>query len=322
MLLAEHELRDMSPSPSLILSGLLLLSGTLAAQENKPIPGIGPDGAIKQVQGGFTFTEGPAADKKGNLYFTDVPENRIHVLDLDGKVTTFWDQSERCNGLMFAGSGKLIACQGGANRVISLDVGTKEVTVIADRFDGKPFNAPNDLVIDKQGGIYFTDPQFGQQPNHQGTYAVYYVDSKGGVTQLLKDQPKPNGIILSPDEKTLYVLPSSADHLLAWPVFKPGQLGLGGKWRDLARNPNGETGGGDGMSVDTKGNLYLTLPSQKAIQVISARGDTLGMIYLPEGPANCAFGGKDMKTLYVTAKTSLYAVPMEAKGHRFPANRR
>lgn len=291
-------------------------------QENKPIPGIGPVGEIVKVQGGFTFTEGPAADKEGNVYFTDIPADRIHRLDVNGRITTFLENSERCNGLMFAGNGKLIACQGGAGRVISIDVKTRSIEVLADQFNGKPFNAPNDLVIDRQGGIYFTDPQFGEQPNPQGTYGVYYIDAKGKVTRLLENQPKPNGIILSPDERTLYVLPSTADHLMAWPVFKPGQLGLGGPWRELAKDASGKTGGGDGMSVDTKGNLYLTLPSQKAIQVVSKHGETLGMIYLPEGPANCAFGGKDMSTLYVTAKTSLYAVKTQVKGHHFPARRR
>jgi gluconolactonase len=303
----------------------LILAGSVtwaAAQENQPIPGIGPAGEIVRAHTGFTFTEGPAADAEGNVFFTDVRQNRIHRVDTEGRLSTFLENSQACNGLMFAGSGKLIACQGGAGRVIAIDIKTKEQTVLAEVFEGKPFNAPNDLVIDRSGGIYFTDPQFGQQPNHQGTYAVYYIDRKGRVTQLLRDQPKPNGILLAPDEKTLYVLPSTADHLLAWPVFQPGQLGLGGNWRPLARDAEGKSGGGDGLTVDTKGNLYLTLPSLKAVQVMSARGETLGLIHFPEPPANCAFGGRDLKTLYVTARSSLYTVRMEATGHRFAAKGR
>jgi len=308
------------------LLALIAWLGLLPAgfsQVNPPLPQFGPVGEIVKVHTGFTFTEGPAADRSGNLYFTDVPANRIHRLDLNGTLSTVWAESQRCNGLMVGGSGKLIACQGGAGRVISLDVRTKAVTVLADQFAGKPFNAPNDLVIDRHGGIYFTDPQFGQQPNHQGTYAVYYIDpKKNHVTRVLTDQPKPNGILLSPDERMLYVLPSTADHLLRWPVKQPGQLGAGGNWCPLAKNATGQSGGGDGLTIDTQGNLYLTIPSQKLVQIVSPQGETLALLTFPEGPTNCAFGGQDMRTLYVTAQTSLYAVRMKIKGHRFPAGKR
>ncbi len=281
------------------------------------IGGLGEVGDVVLERSGFTFTEGPATDRSGNLYFTDIPPSRIHRLDVKGSLSTVWDQSQRCNGLMVGASGRLIACQGGAGRVIAFNPKTKDVEVIADQFEGKPFNAPNDLVIDRHGGIYFTDPQFGQQPNPQGTYAVYYIGRGNKVTRLLSDQPKPNGIILSPDEKTLYVLPSSADHLMAWPVVKPGQLGEGGNFCEIIKSADGKTGGGDGMTVDVKGNLYLTLPSQKAVQIVSPKGQTLGVIRFPEGPANCTFGGRDLKTLYVTAQKSLYSVRMPVKGHRF-----
>lgn len=294
-------------------------AGLIATQADLMIPSIGKIGEPKKLVEGFTFTEGPAADRHGNLYFTDVPENRIHRLDARGSLSTIWSDSQRCNGLMVAGSGRIIACQGGAGRVISFDPQTKDVEVLADQFEGKRFNAPNDLVLDRLGGIYFTDPQFGQQPNTQGTYAVYYIDRANKVSRVLADLPKPNGIMLSPDQRTLYVLPSSADHLMAWLLIKAGTLGKGGNWCELAKGRDGKTGGGDGMTVDTKGNLYLTLPSQKAVHIVSSKGKTLGMIYFPEGPANCTFGGGDMRTLFVTAQKSVYAVRLEVRGYRFTA---
>ncbi|MEW6303710.1 MAG: SMP-30/gluconolactonase/LRE family protein [Verrucomicrobiota bacterium] len=307
---------------SLLHYSVLLLAASALAQDAKPIPGIGPVGEIRKVHTGFVFTEGPAADATGALYFTDVRTNRIYKAGLDGKLSTFLENSEGCNGLMFAASGKLIACQGRANRVIAIDIKTKAIEPVAASYNGKPFNAPNDLVLDSRGGVYFTDPAFGQQANNQDKMAVYYADAQGKVTRLIDDLPRPNGTILSPDEKMLYVLPSGTPDVMAYPVESPGKLGKGRVLCKLEQPATGQPRGGDGLSVDTKGNLYLTQPALSAIQVVSPDGKTLGLIRIPEGPANCSFGGKDMKTLYVTARTSLYAARMETTGHRFPARGR
>ena len=284
----------------------------LAADETRsdPIPGLGPTGDIVRLHTGFKFTEGPAADAQGNLYFTDIPNNRIHKSDLAGKLTTVLEESQACNGLMFDGLGRLLACQGKARRVIALDVGTLRAAVVADQFAGQPLKVvPNDLVIDRSGGVYFTDPD---------ARSVFYASATGTVTRLLHDLPRPNGVLLSPDERTLYVLPSGSAEVMSYPVEAPGQIGAGKVFCQLLPNPQ-QPGrpGGDGLTVDTKGNLYLTRPSLKLIQVVSPQGKTLGTIRLPEEPANCAFGGQDLKTLFVTAQTSLYAVPMESTGHRF-----
>ncbi|MBM4073265.1 MAG: SMP-30/gluconolactonase/LRE family protein [Planctomycetes bacterium] len=299
---------------------LAVVAGQVARSDdddNKAVPGIGPVGKIVKVHGGFKFTEGPTADRDGNLYFSDIPANTIHKVDRDGKLSVFTDKSNHTNGLMVNGKNEIVACEMDG-RIVALDVKTKKVRVIAGKHDGKRFNAPNDLVLDKAGGVYFTDPVFrAPKPLPQGKLAVYYVDAKGKVTRLIDNLPNPNGVILSPDEKTLYVIPSGQADMMAYPVMSPGKIGDGKVFCTL-KQPKGKKGtGGDGLTVDTKGNLYIT--SGLGLQVFSPAGKLLGIIPFPEQPANVTFGGPDMKTLYVTARTSLYSAPMEAVGHRFPA---
>jgi gluconolactonase len=281
----------------------LALASTALSQGTKGIPGIGPAGEIVKAHTGFKFTEGPAVDADGNVYFSDIPNNRIHKIDTQG-----------CNGLMFDGRGRLIACQRGDGRIIAIDVGTKKIEVVADKYDGKRFTGPNDLVVDAEGGVYFTDPGFKKEAGAQDKEGVYHVAPGGKVTRLIDDQPRPNGVLLSPDEKTLYVLLSGKPALMAYPIEKPGKIGAGKSLGELSA-------GGDGLTADTKGNLYLTQPKVSSIQVMTPQGKTLGMLKFPEGPANCCFGGKDMKTLFVTARTSVYTVRMEATGHRFGAGK-
>jgi gluconolactonase len=283
-------------------------AGARAAEEAGPIPGIGPRGEVKALHSGFKFTEGPAADARGDVYFTDVQANRIYKVDAEGSLSTFLEESRGCNGLMFDGRGRLIACQGGAGRLIAIDVASKQIAVLADQYDGKPLERPNDLCVDRGGGVYFTDP---------GAKAVYYVASGGAVARPIDDLPRPNGLILSPDETRLYVLPSGTPDVLVYPVEGPGRLGAGRVFCTLRQDPASPPRGGDGLTVDTKGNLYLTQPALRAIQVVSPEGQTLGLIRVPESPSNCDFGGPDLRTLYITARTSLYAAPMEAQGHRF-----
>jgi gluconolactonase len=300
-----------------LLTALLIAAPALAAE---PIPGIGPAGEVKQVQGGFMFTEGPACDAYGGVYFSDVAGNKIHKVDAKGELSTLLDPSNHTNGLMFNGAGRLVACEMDG-RLIEIDVATKKVTVLADGYEGKRFNAPNDLVIDKAGGIYFTDPHFrAPMPLPQGVRAFYYRDPAGKVTRLGTVENAPNGVILSPDEKTLYVIPSLQAEMLAFAVEAPGKLGPRRTFCSLKQAEGQAGGGGDGLAVDTKGNLYIT--SKLGVQVFSPAGKLLGVIEFPEQPANCTFGGPENKTLYATARTSLYAVPMEATGHVFPAGKK
>jgi gluconolactonase len=288
-----------------MLGTFLVAAAPVADQP--PIPGIGPASQVTRLHTGFQFTEGPASDAEGNLYFTDVRVNRIHKVSKDGELSTFLEDSQGCNGLMFDRRGRLLACQGGARRIIAIDVESKKIDVLADSFEGKPFDRPNDLSVDRQGGVYFTDPGVG---------AVYYVAPDGAVSKAAGELPRPNGVLLSPDEKTLYVLPSGSPDARAYPVEAPGKLGTGKILCRLQQAENGPVRGGDGLTVDTQGNLYLTQPALGAIQVVSPDGKILGLIEVPESPSNCAFGGADGKTLFITARTSLYAAPMEATGHR------
>jgi len=283
-----------------------------------PIPGIGPVGDIQLVQGDFKFTEGPAWTSDGTLYFTDIPADRIYQVT-DGKVSVFVEPAGHCNGLMVTKNGTLYACSMDG-RLITFDRETKEITPLSEMYEGNRYNAPNDLVIDREGGVYFTDPHFrAPDPLPQGKTAVYYRSADGKVTRLVDDLKAPNGVILSPDEKTLYVIPSMQAEMWSYPVEAPGKLGEGKVFCTL-KQAEGQSGrGGDGLTVDTKGNLYIT--SGLGLQVYSPAGKLLGIIEFPQQPANVTFGGPDGKTIYVTARTGLYSVEMEAQGHQFPGPR-
>lgn len=288
----------------------------LSAQDK--IPGIGPAGAIKKLHTGFQFTEGPAADKQGNVYFTDIPAEKIHKVDLKGELSTFREMSNHANGLMFLSANEIAACEMDG-QIVALSLDGKR-RIVVEKHDGKRFNAPNDLVVDQAGGIYFTDPAF-RAPKElpQGKTAVYYVDAKSTATRLIDDLPNPNGVILSPDEKTLYVIPSGQAEMMSYLVEAPGKIGKGKVFCTLKQAGGKKAGGGDGLTIDVKGNLYIT--SALGLQVFSPEGKALGIFAFPEQPSNCTFGGKDFKTLYATARTSLYAVEMEVAGHQFPGKK-
>lgn len=283
-----------------------------AAQAKAAATKIEPTGPVEAVMTDFEFTEGPAWDGKGSLLFTDIPNNTIHRLSANDQLSTFTDQSNHANGLMFTSDGRLLACEMDG-QVVAYDPGDGERTVLADQFNGKRFNAPNDLVIDKQGGIYFTDPLFrAPQPLPQTAQTVYYIATDGEVSRLTDNLPAPNGIGLSPDGSQLYVIPSQQAEMLVYDILAPGNLG---KQRVLCRlkQPNGQTNtGGDGMAVDVEGNVYLT--THLGIQIFSPAGDALGLVEFPQQPANVTFGGSDRKTMYVTARTGLYRVPMPIAG--------
>jgi gluconolactonase len=297
----------------LVFTAWLVVASSRPAAAAEPIPNIGPAREVVKVATGFGFTEGPAWDGKSVLYFTDIPNARIHTVNASGKTAEFADQSGPCNGLMFNREGELVACDMGG-QLVAWNVATKKKRVLAGEFEGKRFNAPNDLVIDAADGIYFTDPMFrAPQPLPQGVQGVYYRSADGKVSRVVKDAPAPNGVLLSRDEKTLYVLPSMSAEMQAYPVKAPGQLGDMQVFCKVKNPPGRDNGGCDGATIDEHGNLYLT--TALGVQVFSASGEALGVIEVPEQPSNCTFGGKDGKTLYVTARTSLYSFPMLVKGH-------
>lgn len=285
------------------------------SQTQSAIPGLGPVAPIQKLHGGFEFTEGPAADAEGLVYFTDIPPARIYRIDLAGELTIVQDKSGHANGLMFDARGDLVKCEMDG-QVTLLSLADKTQRVLADQYMGQRFNAPNDLVIDAQGGVYFTDPHYrAPQPLPQGKMAVYYIPAGGDVQRLVDDLKAPNGIILSPDEKTLYVIPTQQAEMMAYAVESPGKLGPGRVLCRLQQPPGKSAAGGDGLTVDVHGNLYIS--SDLGLQVYSPQGQQLGILEFPEQPANATFGGADRKTLFVTARSSVYAAKMQVAGHRF-----
>ena len=273
---------------------------------------IEPVGPIETIETGFAFTEGPAWDPRGVLYFTDIPNTTIHRVGSDDAVTAFTTGSKHANGLLVAADGRMLACQMDG-QVVSYDVETGESEVLADRYNGTRFNAPNDLVIDDQGGIYFTDPLFrAPDPLPQGIQAVYYISVDGKVSRVTEAIAAPNGIGLSPDGKRLYVIPSRQAEMLVYDVKSPGELSDG---RTLCRltQPEGKDGtGGDGMAVDVQGNLYIT--TNLGVEIFSAAGEKRGLVVFDQQPANVTFAGPDRKTMVVTARSGVYRVPMPIAG--------
>lgn len=304
------------PLKSLTMFAFIAISCSTILAQTK-IDSLGTFGKAEKVFGDFKFTEGPTDDGKGNLYFTDIPANRIYKIDAAGKKTVFVEPSNHCNGLMIDGSGNLLACQMDG-QLVSYDVKTAKFQVLANKYSENRFNACNDLVVDKSGGVYFTDPHYrAPRPLPQGTMAFYYRAADGKVTRLGGEKIKaPNGIILSPDEKTLYVIPSEEKKMRSYEVLGPGKIGEEKVFCETVQSREGGNSGGDGLTIDEKGNLYIT--TGLGLQIFSPQGKHLGTIALPEHPANVTFGGKENKTIYATARTGLYRVQAPVKGHRFP----
>lgn len=295
-----------------VLSAVLLIIpvSVLMADEQKISVGT-----PEVVRTGFQFLEGPAWDAKNTLYFTDVPAQRIYRITDKNELSVFRDESGHSNGLLKWGD-YLYACEmdGQVVRYKLGDVKSREV--IVGQYQGKRFNACNDLVVDKQGGVYFTDPEYGApKPWPQKVRSVYYVAPNKEVTRIVEELPNPNGILLSPDEKTLYVIPSSQSEVMAYNVLSPGKVDKGRVFASLKQPEGKKNSGGDGGTVDKDGNIYVT--SDLGVQVFSPAGKLMEIISLPEVPANVNFGGPDNKSLYMTARTSLYRVATNRVGHVF-----
>jgi len=300
--------------PSLALLGGLHPVKLLAQEEQKAAEQVvTPSGPVEKVKDGFKFVEGPAWGPDKALYFTDIPANRIYRYQPEGNnLDVFLEPTGHSNGLMFDLKNRLLMCQMDG-QLVSLDLATKEQNVVADKHQGIRFNARNDLAIDQVGGIYFTDPRFqSPEPYPQGTEAFYYRAADGTVVRLGADLQAPNGIGLSPDGKTLYVVPSMQKQIMAYEVLEPGKIGPGRVLCELKQPEGEDNGGGDGMAIDEKGNLYIT--SGIGVQIYDSQGKLLHVISVPEVPANVTFGGEDRKTLYITARTSLYRCAMPVAG--------
>lgn len=295
---------------------VLITAPLLSAQKSQIIA----EGAkMEKLWGEGDFTEGPAQGPDGCIYFSDIG-NRIMKFDPQtGKTTTYRDPSGRANGLDFDPMGRLVACEGantGGNRRVTLTTKDGKIVVLADSYNRKRFNSPNDLTIDPKGRIYFTDPRYvGNEKRELDKESVYRIDQKGKVSRIITDVTKPNGIILAPDMKTLYLAennPTGKRQLLSYPLRPNGTVGKKKVLHDF-----GKGRGIDGMAIDIKGNVYATAGrgEKSGVYVFSPGGKLLTVIPTPEVPSNCVFGGKDRKTLYITAGKSLYRIRTTIPGY-------
>lgn len=284
------------------------------------------------------FLEGPAVDASGNVFFSDIAGNRILKMDPNGSVTTFRADSGRTNGNCFDAQGRLISCEGGEQgkgrrRMVRTDMKTGEITVLTDKYDGKRYNSPNDCCVDARGRIWFTDPRYGPDRSdlEMDVEAVYCIDELGKIARKLtqKEIDRPNGIAVSPDNKTLYVIDSHPRvggnrKIWAFDLTTDGSLSKQRLVYDF-----GKGRGGDGMRVDMEGNLWVaaginhprgnsgeSLDVPAGVYVISPSGTLLGRIPIPEDLiTNLAFGGPERKTLYVTAGKTVYRFPVKVSGY-------
>ena len=288
---------------------LLGLAAELAAQStNDATAVIAPGAKLEKLAGDFKFTEGPTCDKNGNVFFTDQPNNRIMKWSVDGKLSTFLQPAGRANGMFFDTQGNLIACADEKTELWSITPNGKH-TVIAKEYEGKKLNGPNDVWVRPDGALYFTDPfykrpwwDYDQRPQ-DGEHVYFLSVDRKTLKRVTTDLAQPNGIIGTPDGKTLFVADIRAGKTYAYDMQPDGPLTNKRLRCEL---------GSDGMTLDAEGNLYLT---GRGVIVFDKSGKQIAHIDVPEPwTANVSFGGKDHKTLFITASKGLYSIHTKYAG--------
>ena len=290
----------------------------------------GPLQEVTKIVDHKVFTEGPATAPDGRLFFTNAYASKILIWDPKRRMlSTFRENSGEANGLLFDRSGRLLACEGKSGRVTRTDLATGEITVLADEFGGHPLGAPNDLTIDARGRVYFTSRLPNTDPKTNNVNSVYRIDSDGNVSRVLHepDIHMPNGVEISPDGRTLYLIESDGREnrnrcILAYDLKADGSVANGRRLIDFAPGR-----GGDGLCVDSEGNLYVaaglhktrgtaeTLDTRPGVHVISPSGKLLAYLATPlDTLTNCVFGGDDRRTLYITCGDLLLSVKTHRAG--------
>lgn len=273
---------------------------------------IAPGEKVVKLAEGFGFTEGPAVDSKGNVYFTDQPNNKIHIWTTEGKLETFLENSGRANGLYFDLNGNLLSCSDMDNQLWSITIADNSHTILVLNYNDKTLNGPNDLWVHPEGGIYFTDPLYvrpywtrSKEMQQDGEHVYFISPDRKTMSRVTNDLVKPNGIIGTPDGKKLYVADIGAKKTYVYDILPDGSLANKKLFAEL---------GSDGMTIDQKGNVYLT---GNGVTVFNKKGRQIAHMKVDAGwTANVCFGGIDMKTLFITASQYLYSVKMNVEGVR------
>ncbi len=271
---------------------------------------VSREARAKKLASGFAFTEGPAADKQGNIYFTDQPNNKIHVWTTRGELKTFLENAGRANGLYFDLNGNLLSCSDMDNQLWSISIADSSYKILAEDYNNMKLNGPNDLWVHPDGGIYFTDPLYvrpywtrNPEMQQDGEHVYFLSADKKRLQRVTNDLIKPNGITGTPDGKKLYVADIGADKTYVYNILADGSLSEKKLFTSL---------GSDGMTIDSKGNIYLT---GNGVTIFNSSGTQIDHIQIDEPwTANVCFGGSDRKTLYITASTALYSIRMNVKG--------
>jgi gluconolactonase len=292
-----------------IVTLCVFLTLSVSAQKRSSI--IAAGAKVEKLADGFSFTEGPAVDKEGNIFFTDQPNNKILKWSVDGKLTTFLSNSGRANGLYFDHKGNLLSCSDMDNELWSIDKQGNPTVIVAD-FQDKKLNGPNDLWVHPNGGIYFTDPLYKRpywtrnpEMQQDGEHLYYLSPDRTKLIRVDENLVKPNGIIGTPDGKKLYVADIGDKKTYVYEINKDGTLSNRKLFTEM---------GSDGMTIDNKGNIYLT---GRGVTVFNPKGEQIEHIQVEANwTANVCFGGKDMKTLFITASQYLYGLKMKVNGVR------
>ena len=317
-----------------VAAAMVLLGGCVPAALAQ---GTSSERAV-DIAATIAFTEGPTVDAEGAVYFTDLRgAGRILKMDPGGSVSTFREPSYRANGLILDSEWRLLACEGGNGddvlpRITRTDVETGAIEVLADHFEGRQLHQPNDLTIDGQGRIYFTDrPGPNVTPEQTGVHGVYRIDPDGSIARILTEPEieRPNGIVISPDDATLYVIETAqqeggARMIRAYDLAADGTASNMRVFHDFYPGRSG-----DGMTIDSAGNLYVaaglnrlrgtseTLDTVAGVHVFSPDGELLEHIPIHEDTiTNVAFGGDDLRTLYITAGKTLFRIRTDIAGTR------